>query len=589
LKFDIVSRSILAARSKDSDVPRRETGSGQGRRGRSRKVRTGALSASAVIAHASCTNRPTIVNLAASPDISPAIQTVARTFNREDQVAAGHCVDVQVSQGDPSTVAAQMDGQASMAGSSPIDAWIPDSSVWVDVARSYAGGAQALQPTSITVARSPIVLVTSQAVAAQTGVFNAEANWNLLLPPGFGGPPASMGLSVDLPDPTDSAVGLLSVIEVSRLLGQSAAGRQAFTKFEFTTVSTDEFNSTAALESFVQSLALRKAIAVTTEQAVVSYDRANPGQPLTAHYPTSASKATGSPELDYPYVVTSSNSAVDQAAEAFGRFLEGSYAQSVIRYAGFRSGSDVPDDLPASSGLSSQRLDVATPAVPTEVATNLSTWQKLGLGSRVITILDDSAAMRAPSGLDNLSLEQLLTQTASRGLPLFPASTEMGLWVAPDGTDAAASYKTLVPVGLLPAPFGIVNRREEIAQIDLGITPNNNPLHLNDAILAAYRQLTSTYQPNYANAVVVLTAGIDSSGDMPLSSLLRQLKSLYNPTKKVAVVIIQFGHVGNFTAMRGIANATGGSAFEINNPDQVAQVFIDAMAQGVCDQGCAAP
>jgi Ca-activated chloride channel homolog len=547
------------------------------------------MSAGAVMAHASCTNRPTIVNLAVSPDLAPAIETVARTFNAEDQVAAGRCVDVQVTQADPSTVAAEVDGQASLQGGSPIEAWIPDSSLWIDVARSYAAGAQAVQPTSISVAKSPIVIVTSQAVAQQTGVFSAGANWSLLLPTGFGGPPASTGLAVDLPDPADSAVGLLSVIEISRLLGQSAAGRQAFTKFEYSTVTTDEFNSAPALQSFVQSIALRKAIAVTTEQAVVAYDRAYPGQPLAAYYPTSASKATGSPELDYPYVLTSSTPAVSAAAEVFGRFLQGSYAQSVIRYNGFRSGGGVPDDLPVGSGLSSQWLDVATPAAPTEVAANLSTWQKLGLGSRVLAILDDSAAMRAPSGLDNLDLEQVLDQTASRGLALFPASTEMGLWETPNGSNAAESYKTLVPIGPLPAAFGIFSRREELAQIDLGITPTDNPMHLNDTILAAYKLMTSTYAPNYSNAVVLLTAGIDASGDMKLATLLNQLKSLYNPAKKVAVIIVQFGQVGNFTAMQDIANATGGAAFQITNPDQIARVFIEAIAQRVCVQGCEVP
>ncbi len=544
------------------------------------------MSAGAVMAHASCTNRPTIVNLAVSLDIYPAIQTVARTFNREDQVADGQCVDVQVTQGAPSTVASELDGQASLQGGSPIDAWIPDSSLWIDVARGYAPGAQAVQPTSITVARSPVVIVTSQAVAKQTGVFNAGANWSLLLPPGFGGPPASLGLAVDLPDPTDSAVGLLSVIEISRLLGQSAAGRQAFTKFEYSTVTTDEFNSAAALESFVQSIALRKAIAVTSEQAVVAYDRANPSQPLAAYYPTSASKATGSPELNYPYVLTSSSPAESAGAEAFGRFLEEPYAQSVIRYNGFRSGSDIPDDLPGLSGLSSQRLNVATAAAPTEVAANLAAWQKLGLGSRVLAILDDSAAMRAPSGLDGLDLEQVLDQTASRGLALFPASTEMGLWEMPNGNNPATSYNTLVPIGPLPAAYGIFSRREELAQIDLGITPNNNPMHINDTVLAAYKLMTSTYAANYSNAVVILTAGIDASGDMKLASLVSQLKSMYNPVRKVAIIIVQFGTVGNFAAMQDIANATGGSAYQITSPDQIAQVFIAAIAQRLCDQGC---
>jgi Ca-activated chloride channel homolog len=547
------------------------------------------LSASAVIARASCTNRPIIVSLAASDDISLTIQTIARSFNAEDQSVGGNCVQVQVTDAEPSAVAAQIDGQASQPGSTQIDAWIPDSSLWVDVARSYAAGAQAIQQTGISVARSPVVIVTSRPVAKQTGVFDTGAGWSLLLPPGFGGPPARMGLSVDLPDPTSSAVGLLTVIEIDRLLGQSPAGREAFTKFKYVTGSTGEFNSAAALDSFVESTALKKALAVTSEQAVVSYDRANPSQPLAAYYPTSSAKATGTPELDYPYVVTAASPAEIQAANAFGRFLRGAYAQSVIRYNGFRSGGGVPDQMPQSSGLNSQRLDVASPPTPSEVATNLSTWQKLGLGSRILTIIDTSAAMGAPSGLDNYTLEQVLTRTASLGLPLFPSSTEMGLWEAPDGQNASAAYKALVPVGSLQADWGIFSRREQIAQIDLGLTPNDNPMHLNDAILAAYRLMTKTYAANRSNAVLVMTAGIDAHGDMALSSLLSDLRGLYDPAKKVEIIIIQFGREGSYKALKQVADATGGAAYQINNPDQVAQIFIEAIAQRMCDQGCTAP
>jgi extracellular solute-binding protein len=547
------------------------------------------MAARAVIARASCTNRPTIVSLAASYDIAPAIQSIARSFNSEDQVADGHCVQVSVTQGQPSAVAAQLDDQASAQGGTAIDAWIPDSSLWVDVARSYASGAQLVQPTNITVARSPIVMVTSQPVAKRTRIFSAGANWSLLLPPSYGGPPARLGLSVDLPDPADSAVGLLSVIEISRLLGRSTTGREAFTKFKYSTASTDEFNSAAALQSFVESTALKQAIAVASEQAVISYDRATPSQPLAAYYPTSASKATGSPELDYPYVVTTASPSESEAALTFGRFLQGSYAQSVIRYAGFRSGDGVPDQMPASSGLSSQPLDVAAPPTPSEVATNLTTWQKLGLGSRILTVIDTSAAMGAPSGLGNYTVEQVLTQTASLGLPLFPSSTEMGLWEAPDSANASASHKVLVPVGTLQSGWGIFSRREQITQIDLGLRPNDNPLRLHDAILAAYQQMTDTYAPNYSNAVLVLTAGVDAHGDMGLTNLVNQLRKLYSPSKKVEIIILQFGHAGSYTALQDIADATGGAAYQINNPSQVAKVFIEAIAQRMCDQGCMAP
>lgn len=585
-------------------MPRREPGSAQGRRGRSRRARIGVLvvisvviavvamvgmTASAMISRASCTNRPTLLNVVVSFDIAPAIQTIARSFNDEDQTADGNCVQIQVTQGEPSAVAAQVDGQASLQGSTPIDAWIPDSSLWVDVARSYVPGAQTVQPTGISVARSPVVIVTSAAVAKQTRVFSSGSTWNLLLPAGYGGPPARLGLSVDLPDPTDSAVGLLTVIEIGRLLGQSAAGREAFTKFKYSTGSTDEFNSAAALQSFVESTALKKALAVSSEQAVVAYDRANPGQPLAAYYPTSASKATGSPELDYPYVLTSSSPAETQAGEAFGRFLSGAYAQSVIRFDGFRSGSGIPDEMPASSGLNSQPLNVASPPTPSEVATNLATWQKLGAGSRILTLIDTSQIMAAPSHLHNYTLEQVLTRTASLGLPLFPPDTEMGLWEAPDSQDASAAYRSLVPVGQLQSDWGIFSRREQISQIDLGLTPNSNPLHLNDAILAAYQLMTKTYAPDYSNAVLVLTAGVDAAGDMRLGALVKDLRSLFNPAKKIEIIILQFGDAGSYTALKDIASAAGGIAYQVNNPNQVAKIFIEAIAQRMCDLGCTAP
>jgi hypothetical protein len=585
-------------------VPRREAGSGTGRRGRGRKARIGVLiaialavsvaamigmSANAVIARASCSKSPVLVNVAVSFDIAPAVQTIARSFNHLNESAAGRCVQVQVTQSQPSAVAAQVDGQDSLPGSTAVDVWIPDSSLWVDVARSYALGAQVVQPTGINIARSPIMIVTSQAVAEQTGVFDSPANWNLLLPPSYGGPPGSMGLSVDMPDPADSAVGLSTLIEINRLLGPTAAGRTAFTKFVYSTASTEDFNSASALASFVGSTALRKAVAVAPEQAVIVYDRANPRQPLAARYPTSADKSLGSPELDYPYVLTSSNPAETQAGTAFGKYLRGSYAQSVIRYAGFRSADGIPDDMPASSGLGSQPLQVATPATPSEAATNLSVWQKLGLGSRVLTIIDDSAAMSTPAGLDNLNLEQVLTQTASRGLPLFPDTTEMGLWEAPDSQDASANYRSLVPVGPLPADWGIFSRREEIQQIDLTLRPNSHPLRLSKAILAGYRQLTDSYAPNYSNALLVLTAGVDSPQDMKLRSLVHQLRSLYNPSKKVEIIIIQFGQQGSYKVLQQIADATGGAAYQIRNPGEIAKIFIEAIAQRMCDQGCTAP
>jgi Ca-activated chloride channel homolog len=551
------------------------------------------LSAKAVITRASCSNQPILVVVAVSYDIAPAVQAVARAFNNQNHTADGRCVEVQVSEGDSSAESGQIDGQASVPGMAPVDAWIPDSSLWVDVARSFPLGAQNVQPTGKSVARSPLMLVTTPAVAAETQLFDSPPAWNVLLPPSYGGPPAGLNLSVDLPDPTDSSAGLATLIEVSRELGYGSAARNAFTKFVFSVEATEDFDSPSALATFVQSTQApfdRKAITVASEQAVLAYDRANPRAPLDARYPSGPSAALGTPELDYPYVLTTSAPAPLAAAAEFGNYLQSSYAKSAIRYYGFRSSDGMPDVMPASAGLSSQPLQLASAASPAEAASNLQVWEKLGLGSRDLAVVDVSKAMNRPDGNGTQTLLEELNQTDSRGLALFPDSTQMGLWEMGVDRSLAKPYVQLVPIGPLPADLGLITRREQLQQITETLTTGTGTLALNDAILDAYKYMTASYAPNYVNAVLVLTSGVDSAhGDMPLGSLLNQLRGLYNPSRKVEIVVLMFGQQGNFTALQEIADATGGVAYQVSNPAEVGKIFIEAIAHRMCDLGCVAP
>jgi hypothetical protein len=551
------------------------------------------MTARAVIGGASCSDTPVLVNVAVSYDIAPAIQTVARAFNNQNVTASGHCVEVQVTAGDSSAEASQIDGQAALGGMAPIDAWIPDSTLWVDVARTYPLGAQDVQPTGNSVARSPLLLVTTAAVAANTHVFDSPPSWSALLPPSYGGSPAGSALAVDLPDPADSASGLAALIEVSRVLGNTAAARTAFTKFALSAESTENFDSVAALQQFVHTTQLpfdRQAVTIASEQAVLAYDKANPAMPLQARYPGGASASLGSPELDYPYVLTTAKATALQAATAFGKYLQTAYAKSAIRYYGFRSSDDVPDVMPAAAGLSSQPLQLASAPSASETASNLQVWERLGLGSRDLALIDVSRAMNQPAGIGTLTLEQVLGRTDSRGLALFPDSTHMGLWEMGQSRSVSQPYKELVSIGPLPADYGVITRRTQLQQLTYTLTAGNGTLALHDAILAAYTRMTETYAPNYANAVLVLTSGVDSArGDMSLGSLLTKLRSLYNPGKKVELVVIMIGQQGSFSALQQIAAATGGVAYQITNPAEIGKIFIEAISQRMCDQGCAAP
>jgi Ca-activated chloride channel homolog len=551
------------------------------------------LTAKAVVSRADCSVAPILVNVAVSYDVAPAVETVARAFNNQNFTAAGHCVEVQITEGDSATEANQIDGQAALGGMPSIDAWIPDSSLWVDVARSYPLGAEDVQPTGKSVARSPLMLVTTAAVAAKTHIFDSPPSWSLLLPTAYGGPPASLGLTVDLPDPTDSSAGLATLVEVSRQLGDSAAARTAFTKFVFSVSSTEDFDSASGLQQFAASTQapfFRQAVTVASEQAVISYDKAYPHAPLDARYPVGLGKSLGSPELDYPYVLTTSKAEPLQAADEFGDYLESSYAKSAFRYYGFRSSGSVPDVMPASAGLSSQPLQLASAPTATEAAANLQAWQKLGLGSRDLDLIDVSPAMGQLDGNGTQTLHQLLDQTAARGLALFPDSTSMGMWEMGAGGSVSNPYTPLVSIGPLPADYGVIPRRIQLQELTGGLPIGRGPLALHAAILDAYGYMTQTYAPNYSNAVLVLTAGVDSARhDLPLSTLLTKLRALNNPNKKVELVILMFGRKGNFAALQQIANATGGVAYQVSNPAEVGRIFIEAVSQRMCAQGCGAP
>ncbi len=553
------------------------------------------LGAAAIASRVSCTGNSVLINVAASSDIGPAVQSIAQLFNRQHQAAGGRCVLVQVNSDSSAAEAAIIDGQQPTVGQPPIDAWIPDSSLWVAEARTLPIGAQTVNPAGFSVARSPLMIVMPTAAAARTPAFGKDG-WRLLLPASAGGPRRPSGLRVDLPDPSQSAAGLAALIEVSRLLGSGPAGRVNFTRFVYSSAVTSYFDDPSSLASFVSQAAPSVGaypVTVTSEQAVVGYDEANPRQPLAATYPTGASSALGSPELDYPYVLTTADHARLAAARLFGQMLRGSYAATVIRFAGFRSASDAPDAFPASFNLGNQLLQLAPSASAAEVLTALEVWGKLALGSRDLALIDVSAAMGKSASPGGPSFEQVLDKTATLGLALFPDTTQLGLWEFADHLDGALPYRQLVPIGPLPASIGAakITRRQELTLINARLAPTGGPqVALYGSILAAYQQMLATYQPKFVNSVLVLTSGVENApGDITARQLIRKLTALYTPSRRVAVIIIEFGTGGDFGVLQQIAAATGGQAYPITNPLQVGKVFFQAVAHRLCNPGCVAP
>ncbi len=545
-----------------------------------------AFGAEAVVSRASCTNHPVVVNLAASPDIAPAVSHVAKYFNAEHNDVTGHCAVVHVTSAQSSAAAAQISGTKPAAGSTSFDAWIPDSSLWVSVARSSPAGAQLVRPTGVSMARSPLLIVMPRSVAAQVPAFGSSVGWQFLLPQRVGGPSTGLGLHVEFPDPAQSSAGLATLIQLQQLLGNGATSLAGFADFVFNIQVTPGYGKTGSLASLA-SLAQRdeRPVTIASEQAIAQYDRDHPADQLSGRYPTQ-----GTPELDYPYVLTSANQLKVKAAQQFEKALKSSYAASYVRYLGFRSVTGAAPGWIGQYGLQTSQPKLTRSPAPGLAETSLQVWQRLSLGSRDLVLLDVSEQMATPVAANGTTLEQVLTKAASLGLSQFPDSTQMGIWAFASHLDGNRPYKQLVPVGPLPAPLGLITRRQQITQAtQQGKPVAGAPAALYSSILAAFKSMTASYQPRYANAVLVMTAGIDNAkGDMSAATLVRHLRTLYNPKRRVEIIPLMLGNAGNFAALQQIANATGGQAFEITSPSQIRGAFFSAIARRLCSPNCGA-
>lgn len=553
------------------------------------------LGARSFVSHDACTAHPVVVNVAVSSELGPAVRHLGRIFNRQRRMVSGRCAQVTVSTESPATVAAQLAGAPHGRHLPPVSAWIPDSGLWAGLARGSAAGARQVRPTGITLARSPLVIAMPRSAAAMTPAFGSSVSWKFLLPQSAGGPGDGLGLHVEFPDPTSSTTGVVTLTELRRIVGQGADGRADLAEFALHIQVEPPAGAGVSLASLAAwtppagaSAGIGPALApvtVTTEQAVVQFDRAHPGQPLAVRYP-----AEGSQELSYPYLLTTASPVIRAAADDFGTLLRSPYTASYLRYAGFRTGagSGTAGRWPGSYGLDSGEPRLLAKPTAIQAAATMQMWQRLSLGSRDLALVDISSAMTARSKPAGPDLQQQVAQSAGAGLAMFPDSTEMGLWTFPSRIVDGLAYQQLVPVGPLPARFGAGTRRQQIQSlVQSGQPLANVPAPLYRTILTAYQQMLATYRPRYTNGLLVLTAGVDRDPtDITATTLVHDLQVLYDPKRPVRIVVVMLGRGGDLAALSQIAATTSGQATAITSYSQLGPVLYHALAQGLCQPAC---
>lgn len=466
------------------------------------------------------------VSVLAAPDIAPVVAQIAEQ--------ADPCIAYTVTAQAPiEVVSAFSTGRA------------PEAQVWIP---SSVGFADALSDAGVQVETGPVVATSPVVLAAARTVFEEataglpdEPTWADLVT-------AELPLVVGSPqtDPPSSAVLLAAQVG----LGDSDAAR-----------------------------VLTENLMVTLAQNAAADPLAAVGQGLPVFVPTTAGQVAASAETDtelagltprggagtlsYPYVVLPGGTDVPGVAELQEALLS-SEARTVFSAGGFSAGE----------------AD-AVPVDPAALAALHETWGALNPPSRLLAVIDVSGSMDEVVG--ESSRIGITSQAAQRGLALFPDDSAVGLWAFATSRGAGGEdWVEMLPVRVLSEDVDGATQRALLQAasqtLDEDFTTGDTGLH--DTVLAAYLHMQAEWEEGFVSSIVLLTDGVndDSTGGLSESELIAELQAAADPEREVRLILIGMGPDVDSAALTRVATAVGGQSFVAEDPRDIGQVFIRAIA-----------
>ncbi|MCI0685873.1 MAG: substrate-binding and VWA domain-containing protein, partial [Sporichthyaceae bacterium] len=531
----------------------------------------------------------TEISVAASPDIAPAVRTVAAEVDQKSGGLLGgrllgKCTKITVIPVDSAEVATALAaGDAGRIGNPNV--WIPDSSVWLGVVKASQENGDRVQ-SSASVASSPVVLAMVRPAAEQAGWPDKQLTWGELLA-NYSASPVKVGIA----DPTRSAATMLTfggiraalgtgedatvqLVGAVRLLAQRVSG------------TTEELlgKLPQSLAELTQPTLGRVSAFPYSEQGVWQYNQTDPAVPLAAIYP-----GDGTPLLDYPFTTlvsdgTSAGQAEDKQ-DAARKLLEGMLGESgrqAVAAHGFRTEDGTAGAaIDPSSGVLAAAPAELQPPDSQAISDLQKLWGTVSLNARILTVIDVSGSMGEPvPGTGGKRRMDLAKEAVQSALPLLRDDTSVGLWTFSTELVGNRDYREIVPVGALGAVEGGQPRRTALAAAVGSLTWKvGGATGLYDTALAAYREVTEGFEPDKINVVVLLTDGRneDPSGGISLASLTRALSAEFNPEQPVAIISIGFGDA-DAEALKAISDATHGQSYTTDDPALIRQVLLEAIA-----------
>jgi Bacterial extracellular solute-binding protein/von Willebrand factor type A domain len=491
----------------------------------------------------------TTLDLAVAPEIAPVVEDVVSGLGSVELGAEDVCLSVATTEPDDALAALG-------AGAQAPDLWIPDSSAWL----SQLTGPMRRRP-AWSVASSPVVLAgPAGAARPDTWLDGLSAPGAALLDPRESG--AGIGALVALH--AEAARGDTSGTALSRRLVAEAQSAAAVT-----------LSDGALLADAVGGGGEAPRWFPTTEQRFAAV-----AGRAAAHGVGISVPATGTALLDYPLVPVATGDYADAATtagRALAARLRSPEAARALREAGFRPPSGTPVDAAGGVG----RVVESGSLRPDAVAGLLRTWTALNADARMLAVLDVSGSMEDGEG--SRSRIELARDAMLDALGTMPDTWDLGLWAFSQGLGPGTDHRELAPLRTLVALSGDRTHREVLADAVRrlpAVVGGGTALY--DTTLAAYREVVSGYLSDRFNSVVLLTDGRNEDPEgIGLRRLLDELERLQTAARPAPVITVAMGRDADTTALRRIAEATGGVGYVARDPQDIQGILAGALLERV--------
>lgn len=284
---------------------------------------------------------------------------------------------------------------------------------------------------------------------------------------------------------------------------------------------------------------------------------------------------TGAPTLTFPLVKSNGGAPdTDLVASAVRDWFTSQEGRLVLAETGLR-----PADGSALSGRGMEDDALITEVPAVEFSQLLGQFGMLSVPSSMLVVLDASGSMNFAS--EGGTRMDLMAGAAATALRVMPDTSRIGSWgFSIDQGGPGQDWFELGPMRPLNAKTkGMKHGDYLIETLDVLRERVRGGTGLYDTTLAAYKKAVDIYDRNYYNALVLMTDGAnDDPGSISKSKLLGELDKLKDPNRPVRVIAIGISEDADMGALEEIARATGGTAYQAQDPRDILQVLAHAVS-----------